>query len=286
LENWDLIAKRVTGNTTKKEDQEFDLWLKHDSANEISYKKTEVLWNAISGMNVSIEADVDAEWEKFLATVKNEENKKITLSPGRRIALLAAALVITIAASVTLIRLFMGAETVITPVADKVIVAPEKYAQVTIFAADTAQLFTLPDSSAVFLNSNSSARYLNGFIGPYRVVHLKGEGLFDVQENERPFIVFAGETEIRVVGTSFNVKLDKTGETVELTVIEGTVTFKEKDAAASSEILVEKNERITYHKSTHAVMKSKAGSNLWWKKIDWNETRDGVKNLIDKLKIR
>jgi transmembrane sensor len=284
LENWNLIAKRISGNTSQKEDQEFDLWLKHDPANEAAFKETEVLWNSLSGLNVPVNADVNAEWDKFLQTIENDERQKIHPSPVRRFALIAAALAITIVASVTLARLLTGSGSDAIPVADNMIIA-EPFSQVSIFATDTARLFTLPDSSAVFLNKHSSARYLDQFAGPYRIVHLEGEALFDVQKNERPFIVFAGETEIRVLGTSFNIKCDKKGETVELTVIEGTVSFKEKGATVSSEIKLTKNERITYDHKTHATQRSFGSSAEWWKKFE-KETRNEFKNLLKKIKIR
>lgn len=56
-----------------------------------------------------------------------------------------------------------------------------------------------------------------------RTVHLlKGEALFDVAHDaSRPFLVMAGPTTLRVLGTAFNVRLRQ--ELVELTVTRGMV---------------------------------------------------------------
>lgn len=66
---------------------------------------------------------------------------------------------------------------------------------------------TLPDGSRVFLNYNSTLTYPEGLAGDIRRVSLRGEAFFEVAPDpSHPFIVDANGTEIRVVGTSFNVK--------------------------------------------------------------------------------
>src|SRR5207302_9320325 len=55
---------------------------------------------------------------------------------------------------------------------------------------------------------------------------LEGEGLFDVAKNKkRPFIVMAGDTQVRAVGTSFTVKL-LPQQPVQVLVREGVVEIK------------------------------------------------------------
>jgi len=66
---------------------------------------------------------------------------------------------------------------------------------------------TLPDGSMVTLNKRSLLSYPPKFKGNKREVVLKGEGFFNVTPNKnKPFIIHAGETDITVVGTSFNVR--------------------------------------------------------------------------------
>jgi len=89
---------------------------------------------------------------------------------------------------------------------------------------------SLPDGSRVELNTNSriTVAYSEGRRG---IVLSRGEALFDVAKDPaRPFIVKAGEAEVRAVGTAFNIRLrDKV---VELTVTEGVVAVDERDAKA------------------------------------------------------
>ena len=67
------------------------------------------------------------------------------------------------------------------------------------------RVVALKDGSVVTLNTNTEIQV--AFTDGVRAVELvKGEALFDVAKNKaRPFVVAAGDTSVRVVGTSFTV---------------------------------------------------------------------------------
>lgn len=82
----------------------------------------------------------------------------------------------------------------------------------------------LPDGSTVWLNAGSGITYDPGFTGDTREVTLQGEAYFDVVKmSGKPFIVHAGDIDIRVLGTAFNVKSYVEEPTVETTLIHGLV---------------------------------------------------------------
>jgi len=68
------------------------------------------------------------------------------------------------------------------------------------------KVVALKDGSVVTLNTNSEIQV--DYSGTQRSVELiRGEALFDVARNKaRPFVVGAGDTNVRVVGTSFTVR--------------------------------------------------------------------------------
>jgi transmembrane sensor len=80
---------------------------------------------------------------------------------------------------------------------------------------------TLPDGSIVELNARSKVRV--AFHDRQRDVHLlEGQALFRVaKDHRRPFVVHAGGTSVRAVGTQFDVNRKSASTTV--TVIEGRV---------------------------------------------------------------
>ena len=82
----------------------------------------------------------------------------------------------------------------------------------------------LADGTKVFLNSGSEIRYPAMFRGKRREVFLKGEAWFEVaKDSTRGFWVHAGEMNVKVLGTSFNVKAYEKLGTVATTLVEGCV---------------------------------------------------------------
>ncbi len=64
----------------------------------------------------------------------------------------------------------------------------------------------LSDGSKVWLNSETALSYPAVFNGPTRDVYVRGEAFFEVKANAaQPFIVHAGDNQLKVLGTSFNV---------------------------------------------------------------------------------
>ncbi|MDE7374396.1 MAG: FecR domain-containing protein, partial [Odoribacter sp.] len=64
----------------------------------------------------------------------------------------------------------------------------------------------LADGTKVWLNAASELSYPVVFRGGERRVYLRGEGYFEVApDKERPFYVKAGEVDVRVLGTAFNI---------------------------------------------------------------------------------
>lgn len=89
---------------------------------------------------------------------------------------------------------------------------------------------TLPDSSIIWLNGNSSIRYSKNLTDTVREILLdKGEAFFAVKEEiQRPFIVHTMYIDTKVLGTSFNIRaLDYEGNYV-LSVSTGAVQVKER----------------------------------------------------------
>ncbi|MCY1636546.1 FecR family protein [Marinifilum sp. D737] len=82
----------------------------------------------------------------------------------------------------------------------------------------------LADGTKVWLNSESSLRYPVQFVGNKRKVELTGEAYFEVSHNpDMPFIIASHDTEIKVLGTSFNVSAYDDEEHISTTLVEGSV---------------------------------------------------------------
>lgn len=84
---------------------------------------------------------------------------------------------------------------------------------------------TLPDGTQVWLNAASSITYPAAFTGKERKVTVKGEAYFEVTPNAHmPFRVGAGNTEITVLGTRFNVNAYTEEPAIRATLVDGVVS--------------------------------------------------------------
>ena len=103
----------------------------------------------------------------------------------------------------------------------------------------------LPDGTQVWLNSNSQLLYDSGnFSKQKREVVLSGEAFFDVVKNEKiPFVIHAGNVNITVKGTAFNVKAYPSQKNIETTLIRGLIEITTKQEP-DRKIIVKPNEKI------------------------------------------
>ncbi len=92
---------------------------------------------------------------------------------------------------------------------------------------ETAQTYTLSDSSQVTLAPGATLLYPTDFGATDRTVHLRGDAEFDIaHQPDRPFIVYADQLVARVLGTRFKV-YRQSGQT-EVSVISGKVSVSKR----------------------------------------------------------
>lgn len=106
--------------------------------------------------------------------------------------------------------------------------------------------YTLPDSTVVTLNHNSSLEFPMAFNGNERRVKLDGEGFFDVvRDEEKPFIVETGkEIHIKVLGTEFNLQSFSNDDIVQVSLITGSVEVS-REGVADFKYVMHPSERFT-----------------------------------------
>lgn len=87
----------------------------------------------------------------------------------------------------------------------------------------------LEDSTRVWLNADSKLKYPTCFAGNERRVELEGEAYFDVKPDDKPFIVNTSVGDIKVLGTSFNVRV-YAQENMQTTLVTGKVLYRGQDS--------------------------------------------------------
>lgn len=139
--------------------------------------------------------------------------------------------------------------------------------RVEITARGERRTVSLPDGSRVELNTDS--RIAVAYSDNRRdIVLTRGEALFDVAKDpSRPFVVKAGEAQVRAVGTAFNIRMRE--KVVELTVTEGVVAVNEPTAATPKQVRQGKGAVI----ATGAVAELNLDPEILRRRLLW---RDGV----------
>ncbi|MEO6686008.1 MAG: FecR domain-containing protein [Dyadobacter sp.] len=229
----ELLARFLAETATPTEIAEVKNWLNSDPENQKELAAFEILWEKTADFKTNhIKVDTDAAWNKVRLQMKTNTipsepliEKHTSSTQGtitRELPIkkpfsfpvwIAAAVSITILAFGWYIFKTQGNN-------------PE---QIEVATTNNTGETTLPDGTRVFLNYNSSISYPESFSGDLRSVALKGEAFFDVKPDaSHPFVIDANGTQVRVLGTSFNVKAYKK-ELVRVDVKTGKVRVSKND---------------------------------------------------------
>lgn len=150
-------------------------------------------------------------------------------------------------------------------------------------------IIELSDGTKVWLNAGSKLIFPQKFTGNNRKVFLKGEGYFEVAENKNvPFIVSAGQMNIKVYGTKFNVNNFDSGINVEVVLVEGEVGVKKNHLKGlfSKEIKLSPYQKAIYNKKNRQIaVESDVDVDYY---TSWTEgllefNRESILNVFERL---
>lgn len=132
----------------------------------------------------------------------------------------------------------------------------------------------LPDGSIVSLNANSKLTYPKVFHDHVREISLKGEAFFDITHNkDKPFIVKTEDFNIKVLGTTFNVKSFPDDKQTETTLLSGKV---ELSLEKETPIVLAPSQKAIFHKKAKKIEIEKVNieNTLAWQsgKLVFNNT--------------
>ena len=138
------------------------------------------------------------------------------------------------------------------------------------------------DGTRIWMNSGASVTYPAAFSEDQRLISVVGEVFLDVSpDKNRPFIIQAKQTKIKVLGTQFNVHSDKSTSRVETTLIEGSV---EVQRANQRKILKPGFKSVSFDNNQDiAIQKADLKSILAWKDGYFRFNRDRIETVMGKI---
>ena len=103
----------------------------------------------------------------------------------------------------------------------------------------------LSDGTMMWLNAGSSVKYPQRFSKQLREIYLSGEAFFEVEQDaSRPFIIHTEKMDIRVLGTSFNVRSYTDENFSETTLISGAVEVSIPGPDSTRKVLLKPREKL------------------------------------------
>lgn len=127
----------------------------------------------------------------------------------------------------------------------------------------------LPDSTVVYLNSESSLSYPSFFNGDNREVYLKGEAYFEVAKDlKKRFMVSSiHDARVEVLGTHFNIEAYEDNEEIITTLVEGKVNFLFKQHQQTQKVALKPGEKLKYNAKKEEVQlyATSCESEISWK---------------------
>lgn len=234
----ELLEAYFNGTCTDKERKIVEMWLADEEQSEEQADMMERIFDRI-------EVLADEQTFDALRTVSAQIRRQ-QHSPFRRWAMrvgYAAAVVVLGAAAY-----FGIAESGIVPtnVAEVQVAMLEAYAP----CGETRRV-ELPDGSVITLAADSRLTYPASFDGATRNATLVGECYASIAKNpEKPFVLSAGNINIVVKGTQFNVKSYNDISESEVALVEGSVIVENKTAKGSGEIALVPGQLVKIDNST------------------------------------
>lgn len=119
------------------------------------------------------------------------------------------------------------------------------------------QKIKLADGTLVWVKPNSKLSYPVAFAGELREIDLEGEALFEVAKDSlHPLIVHSGNIDVRVVGTSFNIRDAEGKDTVEVAVLTGRVLIDALTKPGSEKIELKPFHKLVLNKKNGELQKT------------------------------
>ncbi|HEY9176777.1 MAG TPA: FecR domain-containing protein [Flavipsychrobacter sp.] len=231
--NDDLLVKHLLGEATAEEQAEVMAWVEANEANRKYYSDFKLIWDNSKNLAAASKIDEGAAWQRFQQRVATEKPATSTIPLGRRINWMRVAAILVLMVGGAWMARYMVWGTNTQLVAGNVVITE-----------------TLPDGTTVTLNKGAVLEYNSRMRGNTRKVSLEGEAFFDVTpDKNKPFVITADDTKIKVVGTSFNVK--STDAKTEVIVETGIVEVSKRENA----VMLKPNEKATVLQSSEVPLK-------------------------------
>jgi transmembrane sensor len=218
----EIIVKHLTGEASVEESKILDSWKTASTENKKIFDDTEKVFGLgsiyISRSPVKkLPIDIENEWHQFVHNIDSEKTKTVNFKAPEKnnyfsFYKIAASILFLFVAGFLIYQYGF------------------KNSLIEYQTAELTQEIILPDQSVITLNKFSTISYSVDFGKNDRNIKLAGEAFFEIISNkEKPFIIETEISQIKVLGTSFNVKAIENSAQTEVVVSTGIVQLSSNE---------------------------------------------------------
>lgn len=143
----------------------------------------------------------------------------------------------------------------------------------------------LQDGTEVWLNAKSRLVYPARFSGEERRVNVEGEAFFHVaKDSKNPFIVSAGEVDMKVLGTQFNVYCYPEAGYIRTSLLEGSlrVFFPDRETEG---VLLKPDQQVTVSEGKMEVKPIALKEQFLWREGMYAFENEPLIDILKKLEL-
>lgn len=236
--NWQLLIKVATGKASGREQELFDAWIS-EAPEQNRQIFEEVRYDVSTDKHITGQpTDKFTAYARVLKKIRQNreeaaaEWKPVSHRPWRRVAAIAASIILLIGAGLGINNLYnpenhLAKNNTPLPELEEIQVDFGRMVKM-----------TLSDGSVIRLAPGTKFKYPRKFSEKERRVYLQGEAFFEVtRDTLSPFIVQTSDLETRVLGTSFNIEAFEDHAVTKIMVATGKVSVSRNTAHTQPQLL-------------------------------------------------
>jgi transmembrane sensor len=240
--NDELIARYLGGEASPEEAMALHNWLQ-TPANRQHFDDMQRVWVSSFPARAPREVNVKGAWNTLISTAKGPQNRRRYSRNFGGNLFKAAASILLIASVAWLIYYIFRNDKSVELVAE---------------SRDSLRQIIFSDHSEAMLNRGSTLEYPENFDDRREVYLMDGEAFFKVEVDEtKPFVIRTQLATIEVLGTAFNVMIDK--KSLEVSVDHGKVLVY----TVTDSVMLQAGGAASVMKGETTFVLREANSNTW-----------------------
>jgi transmembrane sensor len=250
---WNLIAKKLAGEATPEELKELEILLRNNPELHYPLQTISDLWKHTSPKEQALAEQAFSTHLDRMENLRIDFFSKVSEQPAemsartkqhrfRRLTwFVLAPLFLIICLTWSLAH--RPTYNILAPTGDNAATRTNEANEILTGTGSRTHL-SLPDGTKVWVNAGSRIDYAKTFGVTTREVELTGEAYFDVAPDAgKPFVIHTRKIDIRVLGTSFNIKSYPSDRTTEATLIKGSIEVSIRNSP-SEKIILRPNQKL------------------------------------------